>query len=227
MTADAWAPESGAPAFTPPGVYAPQWDTRLLTRALVREDIDAATEVLDLGTGSGALAVQAARLGARVTAVDISRLAVLTARLNALLAGQRVRFRRGDLTAAVPGRSYDLVVSNPPYVPSPGSALPSRGIARAWDAGRDGRAFLDRICAEAPSVLNPGGVLLVVHSGLCGTEATLERLADVGLRAEVTDRATVPYGPVLRSRQRWLAQQGLLDGDEGHEELVVVRAERA
>ncbi|WP_329416224.1 methyltransferase [Streptomyces sp. NBC_00704] len=227
MTADAWAPQSEVPAFTPPGVYAPQWDTRLLTRALSREDIGAATEVLDLGTGSGALAVQAARLGARVTAVDISRLAVLTARINALMAGQRVRFRRGDLTTAVPGRSYDLVVSNPPYVPSPDVTLPRRGIARAWDAGRDGRAFIDRICAEAPSVLNPGGALLLVHSSLCGTDATLERLADAGLTATVTDRAAVPYGPVLRSRRRWLVQQGLLDGDEDREELVVVRAERA
>ncbi|MCQ9184741.1 methyltransferase [Streptomyces sp. IBSBF 2953] len=227
MTAEAWAPQPGVTAFTPPGVYAPQWDTRLLTRALSREAITASTEVLDLGTGSGALAVQAARLGARVTAVDISRLAVLTARINARLAGQRVRFRRGDLTAAVPGRSYDLVVSNPPYVPSPEGTLPRRGIARAWDAGRDGRAFIDRICAEAPSVLNPGGVLLLVHSSLCGTRATLERLSDVGLSATVTDRTGVPHGPVLRSRRRWLVQQGLLDAGADREELVVVRAERA
>ncbi|MEH0548863.1 methyltransferase [Streptomyces sp. B21-105] len=225
MTAEAWAPTAPARAFTPPGVYTPQWDTRLLTRALSREDLGSATEVLDLGTGSGALAVEAARLGARVTAVDISRLAVLTARFNALLAGQRVRCRRGDLTAAVSGRSYDLVVSNPPYVPSP--ALPRRGLARAWDAGRDGRVFIDRICAEAPAVLNPGGALLLVHSSLCDTRATLRRLADVGLRAAVTDRATVPHGPVLRSRHRWLVQQGLLTGGERGEELVVVRAERA
>ncbi|MDQ0956748.1 release factor glutamine methyltransferase [Streptomyces sp. B4I13] len=227
MTAEAWAPEAPARAYTPPGVYTPQWDTRLLRRALSREDIGSATEVLDLGTGSGALAVQAARLGARVTAVDISRLAVLTARFNALLAGQRVRCRRGDLTAAVPGRSYDLVVSNPPYVPSPATALPHRGVARAWDAGRDGRVFIDRICAEAPAVLNPGGALLLVHSSLCDTRATLRRLADVGLRAAVTDRATVPHGPVLRSRHRWLVQQGLLEDGESREELVVVRAERA
>ncbi|QWA26077.1 methyltransferase [Streptomyces sp. JCM17656] len=197
----------------------------MLARALGREDVGSATEVLDLGTGSGALAIQAARLGARVTAVDISRLAVLTARINALLARRRVRVRRGDLADAVPGRSYDLVVSNPPYVPSPAARLPLRGRSRAWEAGRDGRALVDRICTAAPSVLRPGGVLLIVHSGLCDSRTTLQRLSDAGLRACVTERATVPYGPVLRSRQRWLVQEGLADHAETREELVVIRAE--
>ncbi|MFD9006555.1 HemK2/MTQ2 family protein methyltransferase [Streptomyces sp. NPDC059582] len=224
MAAETWAPEPPVVTFAPSGVYAPQWDTGLLTRALRREHIGPATTVLDLGTGSGALAILASRLGARVTAVDISRRALVTGWVNARLAGQRIRFRHGDLVAAVPGRSYDLIVSNPPYVPSPDSRLPRRGRARAWDAGRDGRAFVDRICAAAPAALRPGGVLLLVHSGLCGPRATLDRLAQAGLHASVTDRITVPYGPVLRSRRRWLVEEGLVKGDENREELVVVRA---
>jgi len=226
MTADAVVPAPLLVPVTVPGVYAPQWDTGLLARALHREGVGSRTEVLDLGTGSGALAVQAARLGAQVTAVDISPLAVLTARINALLAGQRVRVRRGDLADAVPGRSYDLVISNPPYVPSPSARLPRRARARAWDAGRDGRAFVDRICAAAPSVLRPGGVLLIVHSGLCGSQATIQQLAAAGLRASITDRVVVPHGPVLRSRRPWLVRQGLLDSAENREELVVIRAHR-
>lgn len=226
MVAETLMPAPPALLLTPPGVYAPQWDTGLLTRALCREDVDSGTDVLDLGTGSGAVAVQAARLGARVTAVDISRRAVFTARVNALLAGQRVRVRRGDLTTAVPGQTYDLVVSNPPYVPSPAARLPRRGAARAWDAGRDGRTFVDRICETAPTVLRPGGVLLMVHSGLCGTDTTLRRLGERGLHASVTDRVMVPYGPVLRSRRLWLVRQGLAEADDNREELVVVRAER-
>ncbi|MEU6064948.1 MULTISPECIES: HemK2/MTQ2 family protein methyltransferase [Streptomyces] len=210
-----------------PGVYAPQGDTGLLTRAVCREEIGPGTEVLDLGTGTGAVAVLAARLGGRVTAVDISWLAVLTARVNALLAGQRIRVRRGDLTDAVVGRSYDLVVSNPPYVPSPGPRLPRRGQARAWDAGRDGRVFVDRICDAAPAALRPGGVLLIVHSGLCGIRATLRRLGRAGLRVSIADRALVPYGPVLRSRRPWLVRQGLVHEGESREELVVIRAEHS
>ncbi|MFG2833285.1 HemK2/MTQ2 family protein methyltransferase [Streptomyces sp. NPDC048434] len=214
------------PLVTLAGVYLPQHDTRLLLRALYREGVGAGTELLDLGSGSGALAVGAARRGALVTAVDISWQAVLATRINAWLSGQRVTVRRGDLTAAVGGRSFDVLVSNPPYVPAPGNQTP-RGSARAWDAGRDGRLLVDRICDAAPRVLRPGGVLLMVHSGLCGTEDTLERLASAGLRGTVSDRAVIPFGPVLRSRLAWLRCQGLLDEVQDSEELVIIRAENS
>ncbi|MFI9645625.1 HemK2/MTQ2 family protein methyltransferase [Streptomyces sp. NPDC052040] len=211
-------------AWVPPGVYEPQQDTWLLRRALHREPIAPGANVLDLGTGTGTLALTAARLGARVTAVDISRRAVFATRVNALLSGQRISVRRGDLTSAVPGRSFDLVVSNPPYVPSPRRAAP-RGAARAWDAGGDGRLLLDRICDATTTLLRPHGVLLVVHSALCGVEETLARLSGSGLNAVVTDRARVPYGRVLLSRLGWLRQRGLA-GDGLEEELVVIRAVR-
>jgi release factor glutamine methyltransferase len=105
--------------------------------------------------------------------------------------------------------------------------LPVRGAARAWEAGRDGRVVLDRVCETAPAALRPGGRLLLVHSGLCDSEVTLRRLSDAGLRARVTDRALVPLGPVLRSRLRWLREKGLVDEGETVEELVVIRAEKA
>lgn len=209
-----------------PGVYAPQDDTALLAGCLHHEVLPPRAQVLDVGTGAGALALAAAVRGAHVTAVDISRRAVWTARLNATLAGKRVRVLRGDLTAPVAGRTFDLIVTNPPYVPSPAVTQPRRGLARAWDGGSDGRLILDRICAEAPPLLRQGGVLLVVHSALSGEARTLERLRSVGLTAVVTERRSVAFGPVLRSRQSWLRQLGLLGPDGDKEELVVIRAER-
>ncbi|MFE2103465.1 methyltransferase, partial [Streptomyces sp. NPDC059468] len=169
------------------------------------------------------LAVEAARMGARVTAVDISWQALAAAWCNALVNGQTVRVRHGDLTSAVQGRRFDLVVTNPPYVPAPGD-IPPRGRARAWDAGTDGRLLIDRICSAAPAVLRPTtGILLMVHSQVSGVGETLARLRAAGLRAQVVDRARLPFGRVLRSRLAWLRERGLV-ADRTTEELVVIRA---
>ncbi|MFF7857301.1 HemK2/MTQ2 family protein methyltransferase [Streptomyces sp. NPDC007904] len=211
--------------LVPPGVYAPQEDTELLAGALSEESIPPGADVLDVGTGSGALALEAARLGLRVTAVDVSRRAVCTARLNAMMAGVPLRVRRGNLFTPVRGETFDLILANPPYVPAPdGDGLP-RGAARAWDAGGDGRLVLDRICREAPGLLRPGGALLLVQSALSGPELTLAHLREGGMKAAVTRRRHIAFGPVLRTRERWLREQGLLSAAEDKEELVVIRAE--
>jgi release factor glutamine methyltransferase len=181
--------------------------------------------VLDLCTGTGAIALAAAEHGATaVTAVDLSHRAVLTARLNAWRAGVPIDVRRGDLFAPVAGDRFDLVVANPPYVPAQSSRLPRHGAARCWDAGPDGRALVDRICAGVADVLAPGGVLLITHSSLTNTERTLDQLARAGLEASVAARSWVPFGPVLNERATWLAEQGLIEPAQQVEELVVVAA---
>lgn len=64
----------------------------------------------------------------------------------------------------------------------------------------------------------------MVHSAMCGAGETLDRLTGVGLAAEVTASASVPWGPVLRSRRTWLEQQGLAAATDEWEELVIIRA---
>ncbi|MCX4734232.1 HemK2/MTQ2 family protein methyltransferase [Streptomyces sp. NBC_01363] len=213
----------------PPGVYMPQEDTAMLISALWCEHLSPGAEVLDVGTGTGAVAIAAARHGAaHVIAIDTSAAAVLTTRLNALLSGhaRAIRASRGDLTEPATGLRFDLVLANPPYVPSANVRVPRRGIARAWEAGIDGRAVLDRLCAKGPALLRPGGVLLAVHSVLSNPAMTLARLAEAGLDVAVTDRRFVPFGPVLRERAGWLETQGLIERGQEAEELVVIRAER-
>ena len=145
-----------------PGVFRPPSDTWLLAEHA--RPLAAGADVLDVCSGSGALAIDAALHGARsATAVDVSRRAALAARVNGRLNGVRVRALRGDLLEPVSGERFDLIVSNPPYVPAAEDSLPARGPRRALDAGRDGRALLDRVCAQAPAHLRPGGTLLVVH----------------------------------------------------------------
>ena len=211
-----------------PGTYPVQADTRLLARVLDACGAARGRRVLDVATGTGALAVAAARAGAEsVTAVDLSGRSVLTARLNAVLNRVAVRARRGDLFAPVAGRSFDLVLANPPYVPAATGALPRHRMDRCWDAGPDGRAVLDRIVAGVADVLAPGGDLLLVQSSVAGVPATLDGLRAAGLTAAVAARATHPFGPVMSRRADLLEARGLVEPGQRHEELVVVRARRA
>ncbi|MGW7446250.1 HemK2/MTQ2 family protein methyltransferase [Kitasatospora sp. NPDC054795] len=211
----------------PPGVYAPQSDTELLAACVRREPLDGSSRVLDLCTGTGAVAITAARSGALVTAVDLSARAVAAAWCNARLHHDRVRLRRGDLLAPLPGERFDLVTANPPYVPTdPAGAAPGRGAALAWDAGPDGRLVLDRICRTVPGALAEGGVLLVVQSALADVPATLALLHAAALRTEVAARRRQPFGPVMTARAALFERLGLIRPGEREEELVVVRGVR-
>jgi release factor glutamine methyltransferase len=212
--------------MTLPGVFRPISDTWLLADVLDREPLPDGARVLDLCSGSGALAVRAA-LGGRgreVWAVDVSRRAVLTIRLNAALNRVRVRALRGDLFAAVAGEQFDAIVANPPYVPAPTDALPESGPERAWDAGRDGRALLDRICSGAAGHLRPDGVLLVVHSSLLGPDATAADLLASGLEVDVAARERGPLGPLMRARRAHLEAAGMLAPGAAEEDVLVIRA---
>jgi release factor glutamine methyltransferase len=204
-------------------VHKPVSDTRLLREVLLGERLRGAS-VADLCTGTGVLALAAASAGAGpVVAVDISVRAMLTARLNALLNGLDVEVRRGDLVGALGEDRFDVIVSNPPYVPAETDHLPRHSNRTPLDGGRDGRALIDRICREVPARLRPGGTLMLVHSSVCGFDRTAAMLEASGLDVEVASRASGPLGPVLRSRAPLLRARGLLDESED-EELAVIRA---
>jgi release factor glutamine methyltransferase len=206
---------------TLPGVFRPPSDSWLVVDSIRANGLASGASVLDVFTGSGVLAVAAALAGARdVTAVDISRRAVATARLNARLNGVRVRALRGDVFEPVAGRRFDLILANPPYVP--GDPPPRTGASRAWEAGRDGRALLDRFCPAVASHLAPGGRVLIVQSSLSGEAATLEQLGASGLEAKVLGRRRGGLGPIVSARAEELEARGLLAPGERAEELLVI-----
>ncbi len=127
--------------------------------------------VLDLGTGSGCLPIYLAHElpSARVTTVDISPAALTVARENARRHGvlDRVEFLEGDGFAALsPGLKFDLIISNPPYIPSAEietlePEVRDHDPRLALDGGVDGLDFYRRIAAEAPPWLKPGGQLML------------------------------------------------------------------
>jgi ribosomal protein L3 glutamine methyltransferase len=129
----------------------------------------AVRSALDLCTGSGCLAVLLARAfpRAKVDAADLSPAALAVARANIgnhRLKG-RIRLVRSDMFSALPGKHYDVIISNPPYVTSAGMKTLPREYrhepALGLGGGRDGLDCVRRILAQAPAQLNPGGLLVV------------------------------------------------------------------
>lgn len=126
-----------------------------------------ARAILDVGCGSGAIAVTLSlELSRPVWASDISLAALAVAAENARRLGAEVRFLAGDVTEAVAGRSLDLVVSNPPYVPLNEQAGLQREV-REWEprlalfSGPAGLDMYRRLAADAARVLRPGGWLVL------------------------------------------------------------------
>ena len=169
-----------------PAVLIPRPETELLCeRAVERLRGCGAPAVLDLCCGSGCIAVTVALElpGCRAEGCDLSAEALAVARENAEALGAGVVWRQGDLFAAVPGRRYDAVLSNPPYIPE-GETLQEevrREPAMALFAGADGLAFYRRIVREAPEHLCPGGFLMM-ELGAGQAEAVRGMLRGAGFR---------------------------------------------
>jgi release factor glutamine methyltransferase len=206
-----------------------QADTWLLADTMSELGCAAQARVLDLCTGTGALAVAAAQAGAaEVTAVDLSYRSSANAWLNVRRHGVPATIRRGDLFGALSGGAqFDLILANPPYVPSFSSRPSRHRVDRCWDAGADGRLLIDRICLGAFDRLAPGGSLLLVQSDVADADRTLRALRDSGFDAEVVRRVAEVFGPVMRARAAAMEDNGLIEQGQVTEQLVVIHATRS
>jgi len=195
-----------------PDVLIPRPDTECVADECLRLAKGmAAPAVLDVGTGSGCLAVAVAKYhkAARVTAVDASAAALAVAARNADRHGvaDRVHFLEGDLyTPLAAGERFDFILSNPPYIPH--ADIPSLPVGvrdfeprLALDGGADGYAVFDHLIAGAPERLNPGGHLLVEIGSPQEVEARrrIAALGELELGPTIIDGAGHPR--VLRARR--------------------------
>ena len=151
-----------------PGVLVPRPDTETLVDwALDVLPAEAPTRVLDLGTGSGAiaLAIRSRRPHASVTAVDASPDALTIASDNARQLHLPLELLAGSWFEPLGTRQFELIASNPPYIAEGDPHLPALRFEpiQALTAGPDGLDDLRRIVAEAPEHLVPGGWLLLEH----------------------------------------------------------------
>jgi release factor glutamine methyltransferase len=182
------------PFYVDASVLVPRPDTETVIEVArgLRADRGAPCRVLDLCTGSGAIAVSLAKElpNARVIATDVSERAVAIAKQNVERNGfaDRVEVRLGDLFAPVTDERFELIASNPPYIATAVIATLAAEVRRepqlALDGGADGLAFYDRIAREALAHLSPGGALVLEH-GFDQADAVRDRLVAAGF-ASVT-----------------------------------------
>lgn len=166
-------------------VLIPRPETELLAERAIDILRRRPLSALDLCCGSGCIAVSLAIEAphARVDAADLSSGALEVTRRNAEALGARVTLRQGDLFQAVGDRRYDLIVSNPPYIPTQTCRDLQPEVllepALALDGGADGFDFYRRIAAEAPGHLLPGGTVLL-EVGWDQGEAVRALMAEAG-----------------------------------------------
>ncbi|MDN7025247.1 methyltransferase [Methanoculleus sp. FWC-SCC1] len=161
-------------------VYQPEADTFLLLRAALRE-VRPTDRVLEVGTGSGRIAAAVLETGARVVGTDINPYAVLAARSCG------VETVRTDLAAGFAG-PFDLVVFNPPYLPTVPEDRFDDWLEYALDGGPDGRRVIERFVRDLDRVLAPYGRLLLLVSSLTDLDAVRELLGSYGFIAIVVDQ---------------------------------------
>ncbi len=166
-----------------PAVLIPRHDTEVLVTETVRRG-EAKSRIVDIGSGSGCIAIALAKLlpQAEVIGVETSVTALMLARENAARNSVRVSFRGGSLFEPVAGERFDIIVSNPPYIPTAELAGLQPEVRDyeprlALDGGLDGLDFYRRIIGSASEYLNPCGWLLV-EVGLNQAEAVQELFTD-------------------------------------------------
>ena len=149
-------------------VLIPRPETELLTELAIAELRSmAAPTALDMCCGSGCISISMALAmpGAQVHAADLSPDALAVTQRNADSLGATLTLHQGDLFASVEGLRFDLIISNPPYIPTQDCLTLQTEVMQepgmALDGGVDGYDFYRRIALEAPSHLNPGGVVLL------------------------------------------------------------------
>jgi release factor glutamine methyltransferase len=183
----------GLPFRVTPQVLIPRPETEHLVEKVIQlaERFDGSRSqirIADVGCGSGAIAVALAHLlpNAHITAIEISPRALAVAKANAKRnrVADRIRFLRGNLLAPVESERFDIVASNPPYVPNEDRASLAVEVrdhepAAALFAGAEGLDVIRRLAPEAFAALSPGG-FLVMEFGYGQWQAVSALLADSG-----------------------------------------------
>ena len=168
---------------TDDNVYVPAEDSYLLADNL---EIKKGQSVLEIGTGSGIVAMYVSRLTDDITVTDINFDACELARKNFTENGiENIEILWGNLFEVVENKKFDVILFNTPYLPTEDDEVLENTINYAFDGGLNGRKVIDLFLNEVGNHLNDGGIVQMIQSSLSGNDETLARLDEMGFIAEI------------------------------------------
>ena len=164
-------------------VYIPAEDSYLLADNL---EIKQGQSVLEIGTGSGIVAMYASKLTDKITVTDINFDACELARKNFQKNNiENIEILFGNLFEPVKNRKFDVILFNTPYLPTEEGEVLEDTINYAFDGGLNGRKVIDLFLDDVGNHLNEGGIVQLIQSSLSGNEETLDKLDELGFIAEI------------------------------------------
>lgn len=171
---------------TDDNVYIPAEDSYLLADNL---EIKQGQSVLEIGTGSGIVAMYASRLTDKITVTDINFDACELARKNFEDNGiKNIEILFGNLFEPVENRKFDVILFNTPYLPTEDGDVIDDTLNYAFDGGLNGRKVIDMFLNEVGNHLNDGGIVQMIQSSLSGNEETLQKFDEIGFIAEIKEK---------------------------------------
>lgn len=188
--------------------YEPKYDSFFLEENIILKKEEVA---LDITTGIGFHAIMMADKASKVVGVDINPESVKFARINTMINGVEdiVEIRLGDTFEAIrPNEKFDLIVANPPQMPTPPDKERTDWYSISNFGGQDGRKVLDKIINNAKNFLRRGGRLQILHPYYSNIPKTIEMLKSLDFDVEITAERFFPAGVLSFERAAYLAEIG-------------------
>ena len=166
--------------------YVPAEDSYLLAENL---EVENGKSVLEIGTGSGIVAMYASKLTDKVTATDINFDAIQLAESNFKANNiDNVELLFGNLFEPVKDRKFDVILFNTPYLPTEEGEVIEDNLNYAFDGGLNGRKVIDLFLNEVKNHLNDGGIVQLIQSSLSDNDETLNKLDELGFISEIAKK---------------------------------------
>ena len=167
-------------------VYVPAEDSYLLAENL---EVENGKSVLEIGTGSGIVAMYASKLTDKVTATDINFDAIQLAESNFKANNiDNVELLFGNLFEPVKDRKFDVILFNTPYLPTEEGEVIEDNLNYAFDGGLNGRKVIDLFLNEVKNHLNDDGIVQLIQSSLSDNDETLNKLDELGFISEIAKK---------------------------------------